>query len=229
LPRPRLRSSGNAWREKRCWVGSSKSTSRSRGRRRPSSSGKTRPRSSTGSWYSSAFRTRTCASPSRSRRPRFVTCGERPRKHARPSTRRGSSSKVGFVPAPSRSLIWLAQDLPLIVVFSVVGFQACGPPWGLRPPRPRLRRRPTTPRNRSWRSCGLPPSRSARRLKKARGRPGARWRVAYVPSAGMSPSACAVRFTWASRRPLAWWLSVRNMVPTLTSSKRRGLSLNGRC
>jgi hypothetical protein len=24
-------------------------------------------------------------------------------------------------------------------------------------------------------------------------------------------------------------LSVRNMVPTLTSSKRRGLSLNGRC
>jgi hypothetical protein len=29
----------------------------------------------------------------------------------------------------------------------------------------------------------------------------------------------------------SWWkskLSVRNMVPTLTSSKRRGLSLNGR-
>jgi hypothetical protein len=26
-----------------------------------------------------------------------------------------------------------------------------------------------------------------------------------------------------------WFVSVRNMVPTLTSSKRRGLSLNGRC
>jgi hypothetical protein len=25
------------------------------------------------------------------------------------------------------------------------------------------------------------------------------------------------------------WLSVRNVVPTLTSNKRRGLSLNGRC
>jgi hypothetical protein len=38
------------------------------------------------------------------------------------------------------------------------------------------------------------------------------------------------------RRPADVWmllatskLSVRNVVPTLTSSKRRGLSLNGRC
>jgi hypothetical protein len=57
--------------------------------------------------------------------------------------------------------------------FFVVGFQACGPPWGIRPPRSRLCRRPTTLRNRSWRSCGLPPSRSARRLRKARRKPGA--------------------------------------------------------
>jgi hypothetical protein len=46
-----------------------------------------------------------------------VTCGKRPRKRARPSTRRGSRSKVRFVPAPSRSLIWLPQDPLLISVF----------------------------------------------------------------------------------------------------------------
>jgi hypothetical protein len=37
---------------------------------------------------------------------------------------------------------------------------------------------------------------------------------------------------WLSRSPHCRWsslLSVRNMVPTLTSRKRRGLSLNGRC
>jgi hypothetical protein len=88
--------------------------------------------------------------------------------------------------------------------FPVIGFQDCGPPWGIQPPRPRLCSRPTTPSNRSWRSCGSPPSRSARRLKKVRRRPGARWRVAYMP----------MRFTWASRRPLAWWR------PTTRSTSR---------
>jgi hypothetical protein len=48
-------------------------------------------------------------------------------------------------------------------LFFVCGSQACGPPWGTRRPRLRLSRRPTTPRNRSWRSCGPPPSRRARR------------------------------------------------------------------
>jgi hypothetical protein len=46
-----------------------------------------------------------------------VTCGERPRKHARPLTQRGSRSKVGFISAPSRSLIWLTQDPLLSFVF----------------------------------------------------------------------------------------------------------------
>jgi hypothetical protein len=53
-----------------------------------------------GSWSSSASRTRTCASPSRSKRPRSVTCGERPRKRARPSTQRGNRSKVSCIFRP---------------------------------------------------------------------------------------------------------------------------------
>jgi hypothetical protein len=120
---PGLRSSGSTWREKRRWGGSRKSAPRSRGRKRCSSSGKTRPRSSTGSWSSLAFCTRTCASPSRSKRPQSVTCGERLRKRARPSTRRGSRSKVGFVSAPFRSLIRLAQDPLLVFVSSSLAFR----------------------------------------------------------------------------------------------------------
>jgi chromosome segregation ATPase len=59
-------------------------------------------------------------------------------------------------------------------LFFVYGFQACGPPWGTRRPRLRLSRRPTTPRNRSWRSCGPLPSRRAGRSRRARRRLGAR-------------------------------------------------------
>jgi hypothetical protein len=78
-------------------------------------------RGSTGSWSSSASCTRTCASPSRSKRPRSVTCRERPRRHARPSTRRGSRSKVSCVSAPLRSSIWLFRDpLPTFVSLSLV-------------------------------------------------------------------------------------------------------------
>jgi hypothetical protein len=79
--------------------------------------------------------------------------------------------------------------------FLVRGFQAYGPPWGIRPPRPRLCRRPTTPHSRSGRSCGPPPLRSARRSKKAR----------QAGSSLVSRRACAVPFTWASRRPSVWW------------------------
>jgi hypothetical protein len=89
-------------------------------------------------------------------------------------------------------------------LFFVYGFQACGPPRGTRRPRHRLFRRPTTPLNRSWRSCGPPPSRHARRSRKARRRLGARWRAASVPSVGTLPGACAAPFTWVSRRRLVW-------------------------
>jgi hypothetical protein len=85
--------------------------------------------------------------------------------------------------------------------FLVRGFQACGPPWGTRPPGARHCRRPTTPLNRSWKSCGPPPSRPARRLRRAKRKPGARWQVAYVPSVCMSRGTCAAPFTWASKRP----------------------------
>jgi hypothetical protein len=94
-PRPGLHLSGSAWCRRRRWVNASKSAPRSRGRRRPSSSGRMRPRSTTGSWSSSPSRTRTYASPSRSRRPQFMTCGERPRRRAKPSRWRRSRSKVG--------------------------------------------------------------------------------------------------------------------------------------
>jgi hypothetical protein len=89
--------------------------------------------------------------------------------------------------------------------FLVRGFQACGPPWGTRPPGPRLCRRPTTPPNRSWRSCGPPPSEPTRRLRRARRKLGARWQVACVLSVGTSRGVCAAPFTSASRRPSAWW------------------------
>jgi hypothetical protein len=89
--------------------------------------------------------------------------------------------------------------------FLVRGFQACGPPWGTRPPGPRLCRRPTTPLNKSWKSCGPPPSRPARRLRRARHKPGARWQVTCVLSVGTSRGVCAAPFTSASRRPSAWW------------------------
>jgi hypothetical protein len=108
--------------------------------------------------------------------------------------------------------------------FSFVDLSCSGSaPRRIRPPRPRLCTRATTPHNRIWRSCGLPHSRSARRLKKARRGLGARWRVAYAPSAGMSPSACAAPFIWASRRPLAWWhpttRSTSRPYPRATSSQ----------
>jgi hypothetical protein len=77
----------------------------------------------------------------------------------------------------------------------VRGFQACGPPWGTRPPGPRHCRRPATPLNRSWKSCGPPPSRPARWLRRAKRKPGARWRVACVLLAGTSRGACAAPFT----------------------------------
>jgi chromosome segregation ATPase len=96
------------------------------------------------------------------------------------------------------------DSLPTFFFF-VCGFQACGLPWGTRPPRPRQCRRPTTPLNRSWRCCRSPPSRSAKRWRRAWRRPGVRWRVICTPSGGMSPRACSTPFTWASRRPSAWW------------------------
>jgi hypothetical protein len=89
--------------------------------------------------------------------------------------------------------------------FLVCGFQARGLPWGTQQPRLRTCRRPTTPRNRSWWSCGPPRSRPARRSRKARRKLGAQWRVAFMLSAGMSPGVCVALFTWASRRLLAWW------------------------
>jgi hypothetical protein len=98
--------------------------------------------------------------------------------------------------------------------FLVCGFQACGSPWGIRQPRLRPCRQPTTPHNRSWRSCGLPPSRPTRRSRKARHKLGARWRAAFVLSAGTSPGVCVALFIWASRRLLAWWR------PTTRSTSR---------
>jgi hypothetical protein len=89
-------------------------------------------------------------------------------------------------------------------LFLVRGFQACGPRWGTRPPGPRRCRRPTTPPNRSWRSCGPPPSRPARRSRKARRMLGAHWQAACVLLAGTSRDGCAALFTWASRRPSVW-------------------------
>jgi hypothetical protein len=89
--------------------------------------------------------------------------------------------------------------------FLVRGFQACGLPWGTRPPGLRHCRWPTTPLNRSWKSCWPPPSRPARRWRKAKRKPGARWQVACAPSAGTSRGVCATPFTSASRRPSAWW------------------------
>jgi hypothetical protein len=78
--------------------------------------------------------------------------------------------------------------------FLVRGFQACGPPWSMQPPGPRHCRRPTTPLNRSWKSFEPPLSRPARRSRKAKRKPGARWQVACVPSACMSRGACAAPF-----------------------------------
>jgi hypothetical protein len=52
-----------------------------------------------------------------------------------------------------------------------------------------------------------------------------------VPLIKDPPSSLEASLPAPPRRPrnVACKLSVRNMVPTLTSSKRRGLSLNGRC
>jgi hypothetical protein len=57
-----------------------------------------------------------------------MTCCERPRKRARPMTRRRSKLKVGFVSAPSRSLIWLAQDPLLTFVFPSLVFRPADRP-----------------------------------------------------------------------------------------------------
>jgi hypothetical protein len=57
-----------------------------------------------------------------------VTCSEKPRKHARSLTRRGSRSKVGSVSAPSRLLIWLAQDPLLTFVFLSLVFSPADRP-----------------------------------------------------------------------------------------------------
>jgi hypothetical protein len=55
---------------------------------------------------------------------------------------------------------------------------------------------------------------------------------ASKPFAPLDPIRTLVA-KWRRRRLLSrtrvWCVSVRNMVPPLTSSKRRGLSLNGRC
>jgi hypothetical protein len=120
------------------------------------------------------------------------------------------------------------------LLFFVYGFQACGPPWGTRRPRLRLFRWPTTSLNRSWRSCVPPPSRHARRSRKARHRLGPRWRAASAPSVGTSPGACAAPFTWVSRRRLVWWpFTIRSTskpslwamlsLSALTTRWRRGL------
>jgi hypothetical protein len=100
------------------------------------------------------------------------------------------------------SFFW--DPLPTSSFFLIRSFQACGPRWGTRPPGPRRCRRPTTPLNKSWRSCGPPPSRPARRLRKARRKLGARWQAACAHLAGTSRGGCAALFTWASRRPSAW-------------------------
>jgi hypothetical protein len=54
-------------------------------------------------------------------------------------------------------------------------------------------------------SCGPLLSRPARQSRKVKRKPGARWQVACVPSAGMSRGVCSAPFTWASRRLSAWW------------------------
>jgi hypothetical protein len=133
-----------------------------------------------GSWCKSASRMRISSRPSRSRRPRSSSCGARLRRRASPSRWRGSRLKVSLFPFGFHSSIRPFGIRSQLHLFLVRGFQACGPPWGTRPPGPRLYRRPTTPLNRSWKSCGPPPSRPARQLRKARRKLGARWRAACV-------------------------------------------------
>jgi hypothetical protein len=107
----------------------------------------------------------------------------------------------------------LEDSHPFSDFFLVWQLQACAPLWGTRLSGPRRCRPPTTPPSRSCRSCAVRPSRPAGSWRRARRRPEARWPAAYAPLAATSPSQ----------------LSVRKVVPTLTSNKRRGLSLNGRC
>jgi hypothetical protein len=134
-----------------------------------------------------------------------LTCSARPRRRANPSSGRRSRSKVSLL-SSTFSLVDLSfgDSLPTLPFFAR-GFQAYGPPWVTRPPRLRPGRRSTTPLNRSWRSCGPPPSRPAKGSRRARHRPGARWRAACAPSGGTSPSACAVLSILASGRPSEWW------------------------
>jgi hypothetical protein len=108
---------------------------------------------------------------------------------------------------------FVCDPLP-IFVFCFFGFQTGRMLLGIRGHRRRSSRRPTTPRNRSWKSCGPPPSRRAKGSRKARRRPGARRQVASAPSAHTLPSACTAPFTWVSRRLSAWWL------PTTRSTLR---------
>jgi hypothetical protein len=70
--------------------------------------------------------------------------------------------------APFRSPIRLSSSVCLWgsspnFLSLVRGFQACGSPWETPRSRPKPCKRPTTPRNKSWRSCGSLPSRFARR------------------------------------------------------------------
>jgi hypothetical protein len=52
------------------------------------------------------------------------------------------------------------------------------------------------------------------------------WRYLVISCPHSAGDGAAVPGMEAQRRG---WLSVRNVVPTLTSNKRQGLSLNGRC
>jgi hypothetical protein len=99
------------------------------GRRQPSRSGTTKSRGSTGSSTSSVSRTRICASPSRSRKPRFLACSRRMRTRARPLNQRGNRLKVScFFPllACCFGLLGICSQFS----FFVRGFQACGMLWG---------------------------------------------------------------------------------------------------
>jgi hypothetical protein len=76
-----------------------------------------------------------------------------------------------FVPFGSCSSIRSFRIRSQLHLFLVRGFQVCGPRWGTQPPGLRRCRQLTTPLNRSWKSCGPPPSRPARRSRKVRRKP----------------------------------------------------------
>jgi hypothetical protein len=56
------------------------------------------------------------------------------------------------------------------------------------------------------------------------------WYIYSIPNGDDCRSFRAFQWIHASRTPwMTYRLSVRKVVPTLTSNERRGLSLNGRC